>query len=109
MGVAAALSWVPARIHPCARCPCRPCRALGCVHPLCWLSAEEVPGRWHSTLQAPRGAELTSPGGVSIHRQRGWGRAVVVACGGGDGGGTWREWLPLPERAQVSDSSFRGL
>lgn len=81
MGVAAALSWVPAHIHPCARCPCRPCRALGCVHPLCWLSAEEVPGRWHSTLQAPRGAELTSPGGVSIHRQRGWGRAVVVAPG----------------------------
>lgn len=77
MGVAAALSWVPAHIHPCARCPCRPCRALGCVHPL----------RRLRVLKRCRGdgtARCRHPVGQSSHPP-----GVFPSTGRGVGEGLW--------------------
>lgn len=87
--------------------------ALGCLHPLCWLSAEEVLGKWHIVLQAPSGAELVSPWGC-LHGHGGWERlrwwhlevVMVVALGGR---GSWWWWWHLARMARAMIHDLGGI
>lgn len=87
--------------------------ALGCLHPLCWLSAEEVLGKWHIVLQAPSGAELVSPWGC-LHGHGGWERlrwwhlevVMVVALGGR---GSWWWWWHLARMARARIHDLGGI